>query len=924
MLENPPFEVFFSAMHRGHRPLPWQERLAREVSASGWPAAPIGIPTGLGKTACLDIAVWALARQASLRPVERTLPTRIWYVVNRRLLVDAAAAHGAKMCRLLGHPEQLGDEDPEARWDASPEHVSSLEAIGAALESMTVPRLDEPLHMARLRGGADLGARPRDPSQPCLVFATVPMFASRWLFRGYGTSTSMRPVDAALAGIDTLVLLDEAHLAAPLAGLGAPLAACDPGDPTRVLPVSRCRPQFVSMTATSGTEGSFDLGPDDLDDPLVRRRLYADKPTSLVETTKKDLVNEMARQAISLLAEPSRRTCLVFVNTASLARQVHARLMGAGRKVLLVTGRARDREADAIRQHLLDPYRGVPAGRPSDASRAPLWIVATQTLEVGADIDVDSLVTQSAGVRALVQRFGRLNRFGGPDRNAAAVVCHATDMDDPVYGGEPSIAWERLRLAGSGVSLSPAVIGSVLGDPADQLDRGCEPLPALVWEWVKTSLPPVGEAPPEAYFSRLDDDVARVSVCWRATCPPPGVPLIPSVTAAESVELPIGELRQAFTERGEATVTRLCDDKVTVVPDTPLGRLRPGDVVILDAARGLYDEFGWNAAETRMVADVSLLDAGILPLRNQAIENLVEPGEVVRLNELVKELYKADADGGQNADFDRQWASQIIGVLREENPRWMTKTEWARYCDLIGNKIARPEGDPARYLLAKPQNWSSHQDDPLRADVFDELSFDAFSSTELAAHLEGVGEVAERMAERLGMPELLCAAVGRAARWHDIGKADLRFQRWLDPQGGATTLMAKSKLGPREIEAARVDSGWPKGGRHEALSSRLVQAWVEQDGYLEELDDQLVVHLVASHHGHGRPSFPVVSDPSAGPMVAELDGRAVRVEADLSDPDWSQPLRFRRLCERYGYWGLALLETVVRLADHLVSKGVAA
>jgi len=37
--------------------------------------------------------------------------------------------------------------------------------------------------------------------------------------------------------------------------------------------------------------------------------------------------------------------------------------------------------------------------------------------------------------------------------------------------------------------------------------------------------------------------------------------------------------------------------------------------------------------------------------------------------------------------------------------------------------------------------------------------------------------------------------------------------------------------------------------------------------------------------------------------------------------DWEQPERFARLCRRYGRWGLALLESVVRLADMSVSEG---
>ena len=96
----PPFDVFFAAVHRGRTPLPWQARLAALVASDGWPEE-IGVPTGLGKTSCLDIAVWALAEQASRSPRDRSLPTRIWYVVNRRLLVDAATAHGEELAALL-------------------------------------------------------------------------------------------------------------------------------------------------------------------------------------------------------------------------------------------------------------------------------------------------------------------------------------------------------------------------------------------------------------------------------------------------------------------------------------------------------------------------------------------------------------------------------------------------------------------------------------------------------------------------------------------------------------------------------------------------------------------------------------------------------------------------------------------------------
>ena len=52
-----------------------------------------------------------------------------------------------------------------------------------------------------------------------------------------------------------------------------------------------------------------------------------------------------------------------------------------------------------------------------------------------------------------------------------------------------------------------------------------------------------------------------------------------------------------------------------------------------------------------------------------------------------------------------------------------------------------------------------------------------------------------------------------------------------------------------------------------------------------------------------------------------VEDTAVEVPANLSIVDWEQPARFRHLSDRFGPWGLALLEAIVRQADHAVSAG---
>lgn len=100
------------------------------------------------------------------------------------------------------------------------------------------------------------------------------------------------------------------------------------------------------------------------------------------------------------------------------------------------------------------------------------------------------------------------------------------------------------------------------------------------------------------------------------------------------------------------------------------------------------------------------------------------------------------------------------------------------------------------------------------------------------------------------------------------------------------TLLAKS--GAHEVRVSRMLSGLPRGWRHEVAS-------------LAARPDMppLVRYLVGTHHGHGRPWLPASPD-------TEL-WRAAR------GPEW--PALVAKMRADYGYWGLAYLEALVRLAD---------
>ena len=184
------FSTFFRAVH-GYEPFPWQALLAKRVAETGcWPKL-LDLPTAAGKTAAIDIAVFHLACEAE-RGAFRKAPLRILFVVDRRIVVDAATERTLKIAKALHQP---GNE--------------VVAEIGRRLSLLSGDR-ERPLDVVRLRGGAP---RERDwarsPAQPLVAVTTVDQVGSRLLFRGYGVSPRMWPVHAGLVGADALWLLDE-------------------------------------------------------------------------------------------------------------------------------------------------------------------------------------------------------------------------------------------------------------------------------------------------------------------------------------------------------------------------------------------------------------------------------------------------------------------------------------------------------------------------------------------------------------------------------------------------------------------------------------------------------------------------------------------------------------------------------------------
>ena len=379
-LDLPDFCAFFNACHGVH-PFDWQRELAGKLLGTGaWPKV-LKLPTAAGKTAVLDIALFALAAQAGRAPSERTAPRRIVFVVDRRVVVDSTGERAALMMRRL----------EAARDGILAEVRESLLAFGG----------EQPLRCAVLRGGMPRDERwARTPLQPTVLVSTVDQVGSRILHRGYGVSPFAWPIHAGLLANDALIVLDEAHLSRPFEDTLARIAKY------RTWAEHPLRLPFavVRMSATPGQEVDVFPGEPGLvaNDDRLRPRLIAPKPTSLDSAATK-----REESFVAACVKHARRfagtiggTVAVVVNRVGTARAIWRELDEAIRsgkekldaEVILLTGRSRPIERDALLDGCKDRLMAGPTRRAAAPSH-PLIVVATQCIEAGADLDFDAMVT---------------------------------------------------------------------------------------------------------------------------------------------------------------------------------------------------------------------------------------------------------------------------------------------------------------------------------------------------------------------------------------------------------------------------------------------------------------------------------------------------------------------------------------------------
>ena len=831
----PPTVPYFHAIV-GHDPYPWQRRFYTALVRGAVPDA-IDIPTGLGKTACVLLALLARLERPAL-------PRRIVYVVDRRAIVDQTA-------------------EVVRTWTM---RIAALPALARAFDACAAHPTEHPVGLGVLRGGlADDGAWRLDPARPAVLVGTVDMVGSRLLFSGYGDGRSRRAMHAGLLGHDAMVLLDEAHLAPAFAALLRDIA--------RLQGVPEFRTMTLSATGVSG-KAVLGLTGADFRWPAVRRRLNARKSPRFVEAaTQAERIRHIRAAA---LAHPSGAVA-VFVERVADARRIARGLVAAlgpesGERVAVLTGTLRGRERAMLTEGAVWRRFTHRERHPPDAPS--VYLVSTAAGEVGVDLDADHAVMDLSTLDSMIQRLGRVNRAGEGDAEVSVVF---TTREARGLRSVPTSYRERREAARAATldalrrlsSLSPKTLSGLDPDTVAACSVPSArpaPLDAVVLEAFAATSAALPRPPVAVYLRGVSDEphIAQCFLAWRRD-------------VAELVglgALALSEVLGFFPPRPQE-LARVPAGFARTLVQCAIERL--GGAALPLVVVGRDGEVFAGAVR----------DAAALPSLEFA--TVVLPSTAGGLS--ADGLPDADAQGPVEDVADTEDRIRYVAPCPSETlPAWAEGAVELRV-PLEGE--GDEDEDEERFLV-----FAQRRPDPGLASAESDLSRLPASVQTLEGHSAAVAAAARRIATALGLPEDLVDALESAGRWHDRGKSRAVWQRaaGVPPEGPALAKSPRGRLRPQ----------WLGGYRHEFGSSVDAERILGPDVPHRDL----VLHLVAAHHGWARPGFPDRAqwDPETPSRENE---RCARRAAR----------RFARLQARHGPWRLAWLEALVKAADATVSSG---
>lgn len=419
--------LYSVALGSDKSPDSWQ----RDLATKQWPDVLIA-PTGSGKTAAVTLG-WAARRIQSPSATRRRL---VWCLPMRTLVEQTAVAVREWFDRL------------------------SQQGIARG----TLPSPDD-VHM--LMGGVEAADWLIHPERAAVIVGTQDMLLSRALMRGYAASRAIWPMEFGLLHEDTQWVFDEVQLMGSGRATSAQLeafrrlqsarTATPNGKPACSLWVSATlEPDWLRTVDFPTPNGQAVMRVETPSSPNSRLRTLATAKKRLARARpfpasrqNGDMKRYLAGLAEAVLdAHRPGHLSLVIVNRVKRAQDLHIELRKRLKRerpdapaLGLLHGRFRsaDRQREAGRLPL-------PEGSVGDKG---LIVVATQAIEAGIDVSAAVLFTELAPWSAMVQRFGRANRYAKLSEGADVRWVDLLGTEDPKSVNDLSLPYapEELEVA---------------------------------------------------------------------------------------------------------------------------------------------------------------------------------------------------------------------------------------------------------------------------------------------------------------------------------------------------------------------------------------------------------------------------------------------------------------------------------------------
>jgi len=729
--------------------------------------------------------------------------------------------------------------------------TTEVERLREHISKVSLPSLG----ISTLRGQfADNREWSADPSQPAVICGTVDMIGSRLLFSGYGVGFKGRPLHAGFLGQDVLLVHDEAHLEPAFQNLVETIR----DEQVRCGEFGRFHAVALTATARSGNGDSksmFSFTGEDQNHPIVKQRIDSRKELRLTTVEdEKQVATKVAEIAEGY--EDLNAAVAVFVRTLEAVESIAKSLKKTNRTVILLTGTMRGKERDELVE-MPAFKRFLKTSEPGET----VYLVCTSAGEVGVDISADHMVCDLSTFESMAQRFGRVNRYGELTDTRIDVVY--PEILDEKHALTPARKATLTLLEKLNGNASPRALGSL--DPNERRAAfSPEPvIPAatdiLFDAWSLTSIrgKMSGRPAVEPYLRGIRDwEPPETHVAWRKE--------VKEITGEHLERHRPEDLLEDYPLKPHELLRDLSDRVFKHLEQ--LAKRHGGQPVWLLGAHGTIEVMTMETLTDKR-GKVGIQGCTvILPPSLGGLSDGMLDGRSEQANDV------ADAPGVRI----RVWS---------DDPDYSNKVSGMRRVRFIEFQSAEDDD-------AEPRNWDWFEAFPAGGGRTAE------KPVELHTHVDDVVGHLKRFLENLSLAPEIEDALMLAARLHDEGKRRERFQITLGNREYPEILLAKSGR-----KGARV----PEPFRHEFASVLDAQGDPDSEGLSDDLKD-LVLHLIAAHHGRARPHF----DPDEA-----FDPE--RSSAEAEELAMKTPRRFARLQRRYGRWGLAYIESLLRAADWAAS-----